>query len=359
MAFGQMFAGDRTAGAMGLRRIPQSLRRLQFGTLVAPAAARGAGRCGFASFQLRGVLPFILVLCSGCGVLDGLILRPSADLRRTPADFGYAFEEVSLPLDDGELISVWRVPTTAAERKGVWVILPGNDGNKSRYTIGLRIFVERGWDVVLVDYEGFGASTGEPTLAGLIRSAFAAVDYAKSLDPVVVVHGISFGTPPAARVAAEREVTACVFEGTVDFYSLPSQFTANVGIGSPLFLLADAVTTFGSSADWDLQRWIAQVDEPKLFLHSPEDNVTPFEGAWKTFNSAKQPKYLFTTQGEHVTQVFLDPALYQSILDGWMAGVLEQNTRFEEAYREALRDELRGILSAYGLASPVRRKATE
>ena len=301
----------------------------------------------------------LLALCgswAGCGTLDSLILRPSDDLRRTPADFGYAFEEVTLPLDDGAAISLWRVPTTAAARKGIWVILPGNDGNKSRYTIGLRVFVERGWDVVLVDYEGFGASSGEPSLAGLMRSAFAAIDYAKSIDPVVVGHGISFGTPVLARVAADRELTACVFEGTVELWALPSEFTANIGIGSPLFVLADAAAALGSSEDWNILRWIARVEEPKLFLHSPADNVTPYEGAWKTFNAAPQPKYLFTTQGEHVTQVFLDPALYQSILDGWISGVIEQNTRFDEGYREALREELRGILSAYGLPSPVRTR---
>src|SRR5437870_4112114 len=96
------------------------------------------------------------IAAAGCGVqLDPVILRPSATFRYIPSDLNYDYEEKMLPMKDGGEVSIWRI-RAAGTSKGTIVVIPGNDANKGRYSVVLPIFVDKGWDVIVFDYPGFG-----------------------------------------------------------------------------------------------------------------------------------------------------------------------------------------------------------
>lgn len=292
-----------------------------------------------------------IACCLHCGALDSLILRPSATIRRLPTDFGYAYEAKTVKSPAGNEISLWHVSSTV-ERKGIIVAVPGNDANKSRYVVSLPLFADNGWDLILVDYTGFGESPGEATLQGLFDAAYGAMDYAKSQSDVVVGYGISLGTGVLARVAADRELTACIFESTMVIRQAATLFTRHHGIYLPIVDLADLIATFGTPPEFDTKHWITKINAPKLFLHSPEDAVTPFDGAWEVFKLAPQPKHFFVTQGNHALQVFLDPVLYRSVVNGWLDGILNHNPIVNQQFDELLEDEIRAAFEALGLPPP-------
>lgn len=301
-------------------------------------------------FMLLGILT--VAACSQCGLLDTLILKPTTTIRRLPTDFGYAYETMVVPTPKGNQISLWHVHTNSPVRKGIIVTIPGNDANKSRYVVSLPLFADNGWDLVLIDYTGFGESPGEPTLQGLFDSAYGAIDYAKSQSDVVVGYGISLGTGVLARVAADRDLTAVVFESMMVFYETPTLFAENLGIDLPVFGLANWIAEAGSTPDLDSKRWIQQVSEPKLFIHSPGDHVTPFAGAMEVFTLAPQPKHMFVTQGEHALQAFTDPGLYRNVVNGWLDGVINQNPIENELYLRLLEEEIEAAFQALGLPPP-------
>lgn len=295
------------------------------------------------------LLKTLLILSvSGCGVLDSLILRPSPNIRLTPDKFGFKASTLKLPMPDGGEISIWHVQA-AGERKGTLVIIPGNDANKSRYTAALPIFAETGWDVILMDYPGFGESTGAASFEGVMASARVVMEHALAQDDVVVGYGISLGTPVLARVAADLDLSACVFESTINIWNEPSLFLAAHGLPSPLAAVGDAIAAIGTSPDWEIKHWITLVTEPKLFLHSPDDSVTPFAGAWEVFQLAPQPKHLFATQGEHATQVFLDPVLCRNVVNGWLDGVLNRDPALADQFHQILQDETQAARAQLGL----------
>src|SRR5262245_53096829 len=98
---------------------------------------------------------------SGCTgdppiALNDIFLRPTAEIRGTPGDYGYPYDELFVPIGDLRKVSIWHVH--AEDPKGIVVIIPGSDRNKSRYLIGLPVFIPNGYDVILMDYEGFGES---------------------------------------------------------------------------------------------------------------------------------------------------------------------------------------------------------
>lgn len=295
------------------------------------------------------VLSLCTIVCViGCGILDALILRPSPVIRRTPEDFGFKFDAMMLPMKEDVQISIWHAHTTQP-RKGIIVVVPGNDANKSRYTAALPIFGDDGWDLVLMDYEGFGESGGDPSLQGLVDSTRIVFDYAFSQADVVVGFGISIGSPVLARIAADTDLAACIFDSTLNIWEEPTLFLERNNLSSPVGPIANGIAALGTPEAYDTKRWIALITEPKLFLHSPDDNVTPFKGVWELFQLTPAPKQLVTTQGEHGTAVFLDPVLYRETANGWLDGALTPDPELDQQFNDLLQGEIQAAIDDLGL----------
>lgn len=304
------------------------------------------------TFRHRRVMTLLLLaVLPGCGTFDFVALRASDTIRRTPGDIGYEFETHVIPDENGLNISLWRVPARG-EKKGTIVFLAGNDANKGRFTIVLPVFVDTGWDVILYDYQGFGESEGELTFAGLITSSRAVLKWATERDSVVVAFGASLGTPVAIRLASEFELTAMILESTLDLWKVPSQFLVKSGLmPEALAPLLDAIMSEATPEDYDGARWMPLVEEPKLFIHSPDDSITPFEGAWSLFQAAQNPKYFFVTQGDHAIEPFIRPDSYRLMVNAWLDGVLGLNPIDNPAYRATLLEDLVNLVNL-GLLPP-------
>ncbi len=283
-------------------------------------------------------------LAGGCGTLDDILLRPDAVVRRTPAEFGYEYESKRLDGANGQRVAIWHV-AGRGERRGIVVVVPGLDANKSRYVEAVPIVCEDGWDAILMDYEGFGDSTGRPTLEGLIRSTRTVFEHALAEHAVVVGYGASMGGPVLIRVAADLDLSACIFESGADLWREATLVAEQRMLLAPPFSYGLQVLSAALiPADYDSQYWIARVAEPKLFVHSPDDLVTPFAGAWDLYRLAPPPKHFFVTQGGHAAQPFMDPDLYRSVVLGWLHGALGIDPIDNPAFRAAMAEALERLM---------------
>lgn len=282
------------------------------------------------SDRKRSLWSIWLIICavvapslSGCNsVIDGLVLHPNTLVRFGPTYLGYnTYDEINLPVGKDGHIALWHVHTTG-ERKGIVVDLAGLADNKSRYVPSLPVVVDDGWDMIIFDYQGFGDSTGEATLQGAVDSSRAVFEYALSQDDTVVGYGFSFGTAVLARIAADYDLAACIFDGTLDLWESGSLFVEANFFELSFQRLFDIPFILGAPPDYDTKRWIQLVDEPKLFIQSKDDHVNPYRSAREIFDLAPEPKLLYTTQGEHMTYVFIDPVLYHSVVNGWLDSVV-------------------------------------
>src|SRR5262245_46241134 len=85
---------------------------------------------------MRAVTTAVLFLpllgCSGAPPvpIDDIFLLPSAEIRKTPADQGFRYDELFVPIDESRKVSIWHVH--AEDSKGIVVIVPGSDSNKAR-----------------------------------------------------------------------------------------------------------------------------------------------------------------------------------------------------------------------------------
>ena len=85
------------------------------------------------------------------------------------------------------------------------LVFQGNAGSALDRTPFVRGFERLGWEVVLVDYPGYGARTGAPTQTSLTEAGLEALDQLRREDdrPVYLL-GESLGSGVAAQVARQR-----------------------------------------------------------------------------------------------------------------------------------------------------------
>ena len=94
------------------------------------------------------------------------------DIVGTPQAYGLDFESVNIPTEDGETLGAWWVP--AKDARGTILFFHGNAGNISHRIDYLLMFRKLGYATLIVDYRGYGKSTGSPSEEGTYRDATAA-----------------------------------------------------------------------------------------------------------------------------------------------------------------------------------------
>ncbi len=133
---------------------------------------------------------------------ERLLFHPRAQASDYVYDWG---EEVAVPVADGvDLSTVWvRKPGN----RGVVLYFHGNVGDNNRGLYQMRSVMELPYDIVFVDYRGFGKSGGAPESdEQLLTDVQAVYDTVKASYREDQIHllGYSLGTGMAAYLAAEN-----------------------------------------------------------------------------------------------------------------------------------------------------------
>lgn len=175
-------------------------------------------------------------------------------------------EVVRIPSDGGEGVALFLSPTNHAS--GPVPLLIFTHGNAELADHWVSPFEEVnawGWAVLLVEFPGYGRSSGAPSEKSINAVVHAAYDWARN-DPRIdrkriVPYGRSIGGGPAARLAADRHTPALILESSfTSVGDLASKFLA------PSFLVRD---NFDNLAALESYRG------PLLVVHGSRDNVVP------------------------------------------------------------------------------------
>jgi uncharacterized protein len=236
-----------------------------------------------------GYLSFValVALLQGC-----MVHFPSRELVGSPADRGLGYEDVTINTQDGEQLHAWFVPVP--EARGALLFLHGNAGNISHRLESLEIFHQLGVSVLIIDYRGYGKSTGRPSEEGLNLDAEAGLQYLLQErgyeSERVVVFGRSLGAALSAELASRHSLGGVILE---------SAFTSLPDIGSELypFLPVRLLLRY----EYDTKAALAQVSEPVLIIHSEDDEIIPFSHGRTLYEVAPEPRYFLTIKGDHNT----------------------------------------------------------
>lgn len=187
-----------------------------------------------------------------------------------PAQFRIADgEAVRIPTGEGAVLGAWFLPATGGEatRTGVVVWFHGNGETVAALAPVLREFRVPGVALLAVDFRGYGASTGRPTVANTERDMEAVWRWLAGRPDVdttrVVVYGRSVGSGPAVALATTHPVAGLVLESA--FTTLP----ALARVHYPILPASLAGRGFDN-----LTR-IERVRCPILFVHGDHDTTIP------------------------------------------------------------------------------------
>jgi fermentation-respiration switch protein FrsA (DUF1100 family) len=208
----------------------------------------------------------------------------------SPQTYGLRYESVEIHTADGETLQAWWVP--AENARGTVLFFHGNAGNISHRLDYLAMFHRLRHSTLIVDYRGYGRSTGSPSEAGTYRDAEAAWEYlrhARLAGPQdVVIVGESLGAAVASWLAVKAGPRAIV---------LLSTFTSVNDLGAQVywFLPVRLISRFG----YDNLANLKQIRAPVFIAHSREDDVIPYSHARALFGAASEPKQFLELKGGH------------------------------------------------------------
>jgi uncharacterized protein len=234
---------------------------------------------------------------------------PSRQLAASPADIGLEYEALRISTADGEELDAWWVP--ARDERGVMLFFHGNAGNISHRLDSLGIFNRLGLSVLILDYRGYGQSTGRPSEEGTYEDARAAWRYLageRGIDDArIVLFGRSLGAAVATRLAVEHRPRALIVES--GFRSVPD-LAAELYWFLPVRALA--------RVEYPVEKLIARVQAPVLVIHSSEDDIIPFSHGRALYAAANPPKTLLELRGGHNTGFLLSGRAYVEGLDAFL-----------------------------------------
>ncbi len=167
----------------------------------------------------------ILVYCI-IGILlfylqDHLLFHPEPLDKGHSYAFSQPFRELNIPYSAGSNINVIQFVSDSIP-KGVVLYFHGNRDNIARYAPLSSQFTKNGYEIWMIDYPGFGKSTGPFTEAALYDWAltFYKLARARYSPDSIIIYGKSLGTGMATQLASVRDCKHLILE--TPFYSLPS-----------------------------------------------------------------------------------------------------------------------------------------
>ena len=133
-----------------------------------------------------------------------LLLYPEKLPQNYPFRFDTPFEELFLKVDEEVTLNALYFEHKSHDKQGVVLYLHGNAGSLAGWGDVASDFVGLGYDVLLVDYRGFGKSTGQLySEKDLFADAQFCYNYltSKYTADEIVIYGRSLGSGPASYLA--------------------------------------------------------------------------------------------------------------------------------------------------------------
>lgn len=218
-----------------------------------------------------------------------LIFYPEKTIDILPDYLGLEYEDVNLRTSDGQSIHGWFIqPFPKGSKPRSWMLfLHGNAGNISHRLDNLAGLARLNLAVFIIDYRGFGHSTGRPTENGVYIDSRCALDYLSNRPDVdsnkIVIFGRSLGGAAAVDLAAWCHENAFPIQGLI----LESTFTSMRDMARVLFPIVPrglVAPMFESASKID------GLPYPALFVHGLQDELIPESQGRALYDAYRGPK---------------------------------------------------------------------
>lgn len=211
--------------------------------------------------------------------------------EKLPADFLFQYEhqeieEYNVETRDGAIINGLRFK--AQQPKGIVFYLKGNSKSIKGWGKFAVDFTRHGYDVLMVDYRGFGKSTGRRTQKAIKRDM--QVIYNKIKENVdekyIILYGRSLGSGFAAKLASMNNPRMLILDAP--YYSLSKVAKKYIPFMPLSILLKFPMPTY---------KWLQYVNCPIHIIHGTDDKLIPYKTSVKLSKIKPTSTTLYTVIG--------------------------------------------------------------
>ncbi|HMK16802.1 MAG TPA: alpha/beta fold hydrolase [Chitinophagaceae bacterium] len=153
---------------------------------------------------------------------DYVLFHPVTLKRDHNYNFPEKYKDINIPITENSNLNIVQFFSTDTITKGVVLYFHGNKKNISWYAKYAPYFTKHGYEVWLIDYPGFGKSTGKLTERTLYDWANYMYKFARtrfSADSIII-YGKSMGTGIATHLASIKPCKKLILE--TPYYDYPS-----------------------------------------------------------------------------------------------------------------------------------------
>jgi uncharacterized protein len=223
-------------------------------------------------------------------LVNRLLFQPPAARRKTPRAAGLEYRRLDIETSDGEALRGWWVKALT-RRRGHFLFFHGNGEDITDCLPDAKLLAGIGFDVLLVDYRGYGFSTGRPSEGGTYRDAHAALEALLAQPRIkrdrVFYFGRSLGGAIALKLACDRPPAGLVLLSTFASFREVAR-----GVIRPLRVPAAAIPGVYPS----LAR-VRNLRTPLLIFHGDADELVPVSQGQKLYEAAPDPKKMHVFAG--------------------------------------------------------------
>jgi uncharacterized protein len=201
-------------------------------------------------------------------------------------------QDVWFEAADGTKIHAWYFEAAREEGQPeppVILLCHGNAGNLSGRYQRAALLMSAPADVLVFDYRGYGRSEGKPHEAGVyqdVEAAWAELTTTRGIAAErIIIYGVSLGGVMAVHLASQVDAAGLIVEST--FTSVADMARRTMPF-IPVFMIRTKM---------DSASKILQAKMPKLHIHSPMDEIVPYDLGKALFAKAPEPKVFYEVAG--------------------------------------------------------------
>ena len=216
---------------------------------------------------------------------DYILFHPVTLKRDHKYDFPEKNKEINIPITENSNLNIVQFFSTDTVTKGVVLYFHGNKKNISWYAKYSPYFTKYGYEVWLIDYPGFGKSTGKLTEQTLYDWANYMYNFActRFSADSIIIYGKSMGTGIATHLASLQPCKKLILE--TPYYDYPSVIKHYLPIYPIEWMIHYKIPT---------RDYLEKVIAPITIFQGTDDRLV-------TYNNAKRLKPFLKAVDEFVT----------------------------------------------------------
>jgi len=226
---------------------------------------------------------------------DYILFHPVSLKRNHAFKIHQPHSEITIPINEKDTINLVDFHSTDAVTKGVVLYFHGNKRNISWYSKYAPYFTKHGYQVLMIDYPGFGKSTGKLTEKKIYDWAMQVYKIAikRFASDSIIIYGKSMGTGIAAQLASARDCKRLILEAP--YYDFPAVVSHYLPFYPVKWMLHYRFPT---------NEYLKNVSSPVTLFHGTKDGVVPYKNSKRLVKLLKKSDELISIPGGHHNDLF-------------------------------------------------------